>query len=176
MSNTHRTAIAAAWLAAIAAAGAGHAATLNRDDYESGARACQGATAGFAAVLRARPLAVANVGDGTAFITCAWSGREGIGSTRRLEEVKVTLVNRAEVAREVSCTFVHGIAVAPADQIGYVTRSVEIAPGQSAALTFTQADVTQWKQQLSHPQISCAAPPLVEVASLGTWYVEEVGQ
>lgn len=148
------------------------AALSSRYDYQTAAGVCQGALPAFAGTLRARPLAIANEGSTTAFITCGLRGSEP-GFNRTISRAFVTLGNGSATTSTVSCTWVHGFGTSSDTQ--FIPKSIQIDPGEMVFLSLRPTDLTGAEPSLKWPQISCQLPPGGIVYYTGVLYEEEIG-
>ena len=151
------------------AASAGDMANF-RHTQESPVRNCQGALPQFAGTLRARPLALANEGDATAFVTCGWHGVAS-GSARNFQYVFAAIGNAGTTTAQVNCTFVHGFGGGP--NTLYLSYSLTIEPGGWDEVQVSSNLMPG--NVLRYAQMSCSLPPGTLVGYLVNGYEETVG-
>lgn len=147
------------------------AAPSSRYDYQTAPGVCQGALPAFAGTLRARPLALANEGNATAFVTCGPRGTEPLYN-QTISRAFVTVGNSTAATITISCTWVHGFANSSVTQ--FVPVSVSVEPGANVFVNLRPADLTG-SQALKWPQVSCQLPPGGLVYYTGVLYEEEIG-
>lgn len=145
--------LVACLFAALAAAPA--SATLYR---QNAAGACKSALPVFDGNIRSRPLAVANEGTASAFVSCSmldyWLDD--------IQLVSILLRNNTAATVSVSCTYVSG-SVTDAE---FFTRTRTLTAGQTGGIT--------WAPAVDHANLpfdaqvnfSCSLPPGVELSRL----------
>lgn len=155
------------------------AATSLRVYATNPAGICQSALPVFDGVIRKRPKAVQNEGDGAAFITCAFQsqGPDAGSATdvRNPTQVRVYFVASDSVADTVTCTGVAGYAGQP---IPSVTKSVNVSsPSSSASIAWNPGDFTEGATVLPSSlfAVSCSLNPGVGIVDSYVYFSEEVG-
>lgn len=93
----------AAFAVAIGLSLSARAGTIDKMDGFQAAAACQGALPNYEGSFRKRPLAVANEGVASAFLTCATPA----GGAVKAASLLVT--NRSVADADMYCTLVHGL-------------------------------------------------------------------
>lgn len=156
------------------AATAGHAATVARNDFQGAAGLCKAALPGFTAGLRSRPLGMANESSSPIFITCNWQGDDTQNGNRGARQLTVTLGNTSGADLQVTCTLVNGFQSGLLTQATYTPKTVTIANGGSATLTWLPADVGA-VEQIKLPALSCSMPAGTTLQSTSRAYIEDVG-
>jgi hypothetical protein len=117
---------------------------------------CQTALPVFDTHVRKRPMAIANEGDTTVFMTC---DSENVGGGGGVAGVSIGLVNRAGAPDvTVSCTLVDGMVYGAA----YITKSLTIAASGTNLLMWEGAEDTPFGIFVA-PAVSCALPPGVDI-------------
>lgn len=135
------------------------AQSVARHQVSHGTAACQAALPVSDAHLRKRPLAIANEGARTAFVTCDTDSIDPNGAG--FESVTVLVVNRAaEPGLAVSCTLVDGIG----------TGDLYI-PQTSQRMKVGENSIIQWSRMSKGgrtfvaPAISCALPAGMDIVA-----------
>ena len=95
---------------------------------------CQAALPVFDGLVRKRPLAVVNEGDGEAFVTCALLTQE---VSLNVNAFNQRVSNQSAAPLVVSCTAVIGEEFADAS---YITKSLALPAGGQGTLQWTTAD------------------------------------
>ena len=113
---------------------------------------CQPARPSYEGLIRKRPLAFENEGTSGAYVTCALSGEE---VSINLQSFSTRVSNGASEDVTVTCTAVVGDELAAAS---YIPKSVTLAPGTAANITWTGADAGGLFTSHS-VAISCLLPP-----------------
>lgn len=159
----------------------GAAAGMSCQDVEAGTVAsnavdmCNGALPGFEGALRKRPLAIANEGGASAFVTCSFTS--GYNMTGIYDAV-VFATNRGTSAVNVTCTFVNGVVpevvqYAPAYPLPtYYPTTVNLVPGQFAPIAITAEAYGLEAFPAPHMNVNCSIPPGVEMNLVGYDYNE----
>ena len=149
--------------------GQASAVTVNRNYFSHGTANCQSALPVFDGNIRKRPLAVANEGTTTAFITC---DSESINSSASgFSKVGVYFINRAGTAGlTVNCTLVNGVITAFGS---FPKTTAAIAVGAQDNILWTTADNAG--ANFEAPAVSCALPAGVDIGAMQFQYPEDVG-
>ena len=163
------TRLAAAPLILLAAAfvpgTAGAGGPVTYWEATNGAGACQGALPAFAGTLRARPLAIQNEGDATAFVTCSLDAGDGTYS-KSIPRVVVSVRNNSAATVEIPCTMVDGWG----SYAQYLTRTVTVTANSTWAFAFTSSELPGAPAKFSMPNLSCQLPPQTGVQWVGHDY------
>jgi len=167
--NYRSITLAATIISGVAAAGSAPAATAVRNHFSHGTANCQSALPVFDTSIRKRPLALANEGSSTAFVTCdSENNEESFGG---FQEVGVYFTNRGgSSGLTVSCTLVKGSFNAS----GYIPKSTAAIPAAGyGSITWTLAD----NGGVYYPAaaVSCGLPPGVDISLVNFKYIEQVG-
>ena len=137
---------------------------------------CKAATSAYAADTRYRPLAVGNESSSNAFVTCNWHGDDRTGSVRAAKLLSVVVSNFHTAAQSVTCTLVNGHQTGGLVFASYAPKTVSIAPGGYAELSWVPADVDNSKPSgIDRPSLSCALPPQTSLQHTRREYNEDVG-
>lgn len=144
--------------------------------FDAAAGSCQGALPNFEGSLRKRPLAVANEGTTTAFVTCGIHIPSifsvGGATNPGMDHAWVGFRNRSGADVTVNCSLVesNGDGTAQAS----IAKSITVAAGG-----FTEA---QWDGTADHagtnfrlPAFSCALPPATDITHIIYNYTMDVG-
>ncbi len=144
------------------------AATALRNHFSHGTANCQSALPVFDGNIRKRPMAVANEGSSTAFITCdSENNEESFGG---MQEVGVYFTNRSGAnGLTVSCTLVNGVY----SGTFFPKPTAAIPAGGYGFITWTAAD--NGGAKFVAPAVSCGLPAGVELNYVNFVYPEEVG-
>jgi hypothetical protein len=159
---------AATVLTGMVASGGANAVTVPRLDFVHGSGFCQGALPSFDTQIRKRPLAVANEGTATAFVSCS------MGTERQpalVTEADLVLFNRTTASVDVTCTLVHGYQSSASPT--YISKTVTIAPNNRAFAIWLPAD--NGGSNYSWLNWSCALPPGTDIGYGYIKYTEDVG-
>jgi hypothetical protein len=163
-----RLTLAALAVGVIAVATSGSAAA---EDYvaANAVSMCNGALPAYEGALRKRPLAIANEGTSSAFVTCSFpKGYNAAGNT----DAVVYMVNRGTTDATVSCTFVDGIvAELNPTPPAYYAASVDIPAGEPGGIIWT-AENEGVEFFSPYGNVNCSIPPKVELTLVGADYVE----
>jgi len=158
MKPTSLTCIAIAALSV----GALHAPVAWAHEESSATGVCQGNLPASETQLRKRPLALANEGTASAFVSCSLP----VNFTGPNFAFTVTLINRRSATATVNCTFVDGEIAELGDTPSYRPKSIALDEG---------AGVLEWLAPdfglsffTSHANLSCLLPPGVEIATVGS--------
>lgn len=148
---------AACGLALASAATTSHAAGATRQ-YSIGASAsCRPALPSYDGAIRTRPLAMANEGGSSAFITCSnWSTPYAENNYNTV----VTLTNRSAIAVNVTCTLVAGEGNYG---LTYTPQTLTLQPNGSNNLIWGTLATANLPGTL---RFSCSLPPGVELGQL----------
>ncbi|MBB1473669.1 hypothetical protein H5368_11560 [Luteimonas sp. MC1782] len=164
------------FLALVASAAAAGAAELPRVDVQGASGMCKAATAAFAAGTRYRPLGLANESEGQIFVTCNWQGDDHQDSVRGSKRLYVAITNNGTTAKDYTCTLVNGHQTGVSIYAVYVPKTVSIAPGAGAELTWVPSEVSNAKPSgIDRPSLSCILPPSSTIQYTGREYNEDVG-
>lgn len=149
-----------------AGSGQGHAAVGS--DQVNATGACNGALPAYETTLRKRPLAIANEGDSTAFVSCSLqtSGIENLGYF----DVVLVLINRGSEPAQASCTLVTG-GTGDIDfgNAGFFPQTAQV-PGNGLVNLVWWADAFEVDSFDVLINFTCALPPDVEIGSIGGAY------
>lgn len=151
-----------------------NAAEQNRTDQQGASGMCQGALATYNANLRARPLGLANEGSADAYVTCAWQG-DDTNNGRGSQQIQVVIGNNAAAAATVNCTLVNGFQAGSFVNATYTPKSVTIAPGAAATMTWVPGDIAGAPSEIRLPALSCQLPAGTVIHYTIKSYLEEVG-
>lgn len=143
------------------------AATKPRTMTTTAAGACQSALPAFEGLVRKRPLAVANEGDATAFVTCGFHGPH----LRHTTNATMHFENTGSSDATVSCTLVDRLT---GQTPSYMAKSVNVPAGSGAALVWNPANNSG--RQFANLAASCALPPATGVRTLLTGYSVDIGE
>lgn len=94
---------------------------------------CQGALPVFETAIRKRPLAIQNEGSEPAFVTCAFNNTGLSFGTTGVTAVMVYAQNLNSTARSMACTFVNSSASEAPGPALYLTKTVQVSPGDQSA-------------------------------------------
>lgn len=155
-------------LAGLAASGGAKAVTVARLDFNHASGFCQGALPSFDTNIRKRPLAVANEGTATAFVSCSM-GNERADST--ITEATLVVFNRNASPMDVTCTLVHGFQSSASPT--FISKTATIAANDRAFLSWLPADNAG--ANYSWLNWSCSLPPGTDVGYGYIKYDENVG-
>lgn len=138
---------------------------------------CQGALPQFAGTLRARPLAIVNEGESTAFVTCALPHAEITAATgnevaETASEVTLTVANTGTGNLTVSCSMVSGNGFGSSNSRSS-TKSRQLGSNGSFELTWTSADVSN--TAIVAPNFSCQLPPGAAITRVSKTFLRNVG-
>lgn len=137
---------------------------------------CKAATNAYAADTRYRPLAVGNESAGNIFVSCNWQGDDRTGTVRAAKSLSVTISNFHAAAQDVTCTLVNGHQTGNLVFASYVPKTVTIAAGGFAELTWLPAEVDNSKPSgIDRPSLSCVLPPQSALQHTRREYNEDVG-
>lgn len=146
------TALAAAMLAAVPA---------RASDWSSAVDVCQGSLPSFEGALRKRPLAIANEGTSSAFVSC--SIRAPLNQFEEVTGIIVLFTNRGASTRLFSCTLVDGVALPfPAYPPVYQPKPILLEAGNFGGLTWTNVD-DNGNEPYRIPNLNCSLPPGIEI-------------
>jgi hypothetical protein len=145
------------------------AATVVRNHFSHGTANCQSALPVFDGSIRKRPMALANEGVTTSFVTC---DSENINAEDTgFHHVEIYFRNRSgNDGVAVSCTLVDGVGQASS----FLPRqSNPVFIGGTAVVYWDSADNED--ANFGAPAISCALPAGVDITVVAFAYSEEVG-
>lgn len=124
---------------------------------------CQPALPAFDGLIRKRPLAVVNEGNGPAFVTCGFQGDVYAFDDNGLYQAVVRFTNATGGALSVSCTLVAGSSATVED--GFLTKSRSVAAGATQALVWSGDDYGDGRFG-SFAAVSCNLPPGLGIANI----------
>ncbi len=156
--------------ACLMASPASQAVTLSRASTGNAPGRCQGALPGFAGTIRMRPLAAANIGTSSVFVTCVWLSDQtnaSVGSAglyaRTTGGVDVTL----------SCTASVGYATST---VLYSTKAVTLLADASQSSIYWDGNDFGGTIDPGQPvAVSCQLPASSELNDMYFNYMEDVG-
>lgn len=141
------------------------AASISRNSYTQASGACQGALPSYEGSFRKRPLAVANEGTASAFVTCGVRNDENAAV---VSSIRLAVTNRAASVQSISCTLVDGLIDATLGFADYYPQTTSAASGVDTQLTWS-GGTFKW------PAISCNVPGHVELNMVSTTFDDEIG-
>lgn len=141
-----------------------------RSDFQAAVNSCQGALPSFEGTLRKRPLAIANEGTSTAFISCGLSSE--VANSAGMSVVGALFINRGLASADVTCTLAVGIP-APFGTPVFFTKTATVPTGGSGGPTWVSAD--NGGNPFKVASISCSIPPGFEINNTQTVYETDVG-
>lgn len=150
-------------------AGTANAVTVQRSTYTQASGACQGALPSYEGNFRKRPLAVANEGASSAYITCGVRNDE---NTAMISTVELYVTNRNAADVDVGCTMVDGSIDATLDFANYYPQTVTTLAGRDGAFSWSSASTAPG---FLFPSISCNVPAKVEANQVYTSIADFVG-
>lgn len=159
MKSPHFT-LSVLMLTLVAAAGGWSmpaAAALNKKQISSPTGLCQAALPNFEGNLRKRPLAIANEGTASAFITCSFPAYQ----SDTLLSYTVRFHRLGSTNALVSCTAVNGSEGSNTNI--FVTKITPVLAGQSAQISWIPAEGISQQFPTS---ISCELQPNVSIGDL----------
>jgi len=143
------------------------AAGVQRSFASDAVANCQPAMPTFEGNIRKRPMALANEGNTTVFITCGSEHHNAEGLA-----LEVYFVNRAGSPNAVvQCSLV----------IGFITRGLVLTKASEPIIVGSQGWI-QWTVDdnlgflLNSPTLSCALPPGVDIVGTVITFAEYVGE
>jgi len=152
------------------------AVTQSLRTFDAAAGSCQGALPNFEGLLRKRPMAVANEGTSTAFVSCSVHMPSifnvGGATNPGMDQVWLGFRNRSAAAVTVNCSLVtsNGAGVASLT----IAKSVSVpAGGFTEAFWSGAADNGGTNFRL--PAFSCALPPSTDITHVVYNYTMDVG-
>jgi hypothetical protein len=136
------------------------AAPAHASDVSNAVDVCQGSLPSFEGALRKRPLAIANEGSSSSFVSC--SLRAPLAS-EQITGLFVLFTNRSAATRTVSCTLVDGIAEPfPNLPPVFQPKPIALATGAFGVLSWDQ-DADNGGDPYNIPNLNCSLPPGVEI-------------
>lgn len=132
---------------------------------------CQAALPVFDGKIRKRPLAIANEGSTTAFVTCDFETLPTL--IGKVIIVNVRLHNASATARQVSCLLLDSFGTnvySPS-----LSKTVQLAPQSHGELEWLATDDNDGNNYTT-PSMSCALPPGVEIMGVALARWQNVGQ
>ena len=151
-------------------AGSAFAITNDRTQVQHAAGSCQGNLPVSATQLRARPLAIANEGTASAFLSCSLGSDDYSQAFNDFNGVVVT--NRTAAAVNISCTLVAGGIEGPAV---FFPKTVPVPAGALVVVPFDPIDDNGGDPFPNSLNYSCSIPPGVEINAVFTNIDEEIG-
>jgi len=143
---------------------------------QNGSGACQGALPAFSGTLRARPLALQNEGNVTAFATCSPIYNDQASNDEGATAVNLRLVNNGEAAVDVTCTLVDGTSN-PSVEVVYLPEAINLAAGATSSVSWTPLDYpAPQPDRILRPNVSCALPSGVGIAYISYFFPRQVGE
>lgn len=122
---------------------------------------CQSALPVHDANVRKRPLAIANEGATTAFVSCSLQTPIGAGG---VSDIALSLKNRSSVSAQVTCTFVEG-AHFDEELNFFFPKSVTVSAGSYTWMNWNYT-FDNSGQVLFGARFNCALPPGVEIGHI----------
>lgn len=134
-------------------------APAHASDWSNAVDVCQGSLPSFEGALRKRPLAIANEGSSSSFVSC--SIRAPL--FEQVTGILVLFTNRIATTRTVTCTLVDGVAEPfPGYPPVYQPKPIALAAGAFGILAWDSA-VDNGDEPYSLPNLNCSLPPGVEI-------------
>lgn len=134
---------------------------------------CQTSLPVYDGNVRKRPLAIANEGGSSAFLTCDFDDIDNEGGS--VDMVGLYVMNQsAPAGTTVSCTMVDGVAMLPALTTYSPMVSSPMAAGGGTPMTWT-AEEHNDGTYFNAPSLSCNLPPGVAIVAVANSYLEDVG-
>lgn len=135
-----------------------YAGSATAVEYEtvSAVGACQAALPVYDSSLRKKPLAVANQGQTTAFMSCAV-----LDHLAGVADILVSLKNRSAADAEVTCTFIDGSHLSEGTNT-YFPKSVSVSAGTNNFIDWNYV-FDNGGQVMFSINFSCALPAGVEM-------------
>ena len=158
---------AATVLTGLAVSERAQAVNVNRLDFNHASGFCQGALPSFDTNIRKRPLAVANEGSATAFVSCSMGGERNNAIT----EATLHIYNRTSTNVNVSCTLVHGFESASSPT--FIPKTLSVPANSDAYFQWLPAD--NGGANFSWLNWTCALPPGTDIGYGYIRYDEDVG-
>ncbi|MEO6250913.1 MAG: hypothetical protein ABIO59_09580 [Luteimonas sp.] len=159
---------AATVLTGLVASGGANAVTVSRVDFSHASGFCQGALPSFDTNIRKRPLAVANEGTATAFVSCSMEKER---NDAKITEATLKVFNRGTASADVSCTLVHGFQSSFSPT--YISKTATVDAGGSAFISWLPVDNAG--ANYSWLNWSCSLPPGTDIGYGYVRYTEDVG-
>lgn len=130
---------------------------------------CQSSLSNLENGVRKRPLAIANEGDATKFVSCSMNiDAFGLPTTQAM----LLVTNRSATTRAVSCTLVSGIALPYPESVPvYVSKTASIQPGAYTVMQWLY-DVDNAGEPFQLVNFNCAVPPGVELNTISLFNME----
>ena len=156
--------------ACLMASPASQAVTVSRASTGNASARCQGALPGYAGTLRMRPLAAANIGTTSVFVSCGW-----LSDQSNTAVVSAGLYARTAGGVDVtlSCTASTGYATGT---VTYSTKTVTLtADGSQSSIYWNGADFGGSIDPSLPVAVSCQLPPQAELNDMYFNYEEDVG-
>lgn len=152
---------AAALVGSMDFCGTAHAADSSRNFFQNAAGACKPALPAFDGNIRTRPLAVANEGSATAFVSCSLPRAPAFSGdpTYSINEVNVRIYNRTGAGAIVGCTLVTSFEAASSN---YLPKTVNVPANGKAFISWTVAG-DNGGAPIFNPNFSCSLPPGLDV-------------
>lgn len=139
------------------------AAPAHASDWSSAVDVCQGSLPSFEGALRKRPLAIANEGTSSAFVSC--SIRAPLSQFEEVTGIIVLFTNRGASTQLFSCTLVDGVALPfPVHPPVYQPKPILLEAGNFGGLTWTNVnDNGNGNEPYRIPNLNCSLPPGIEI-------------
>lgn len=166
---------AAALLALCAASGPAAAVDSARTHFQNAVGVCQPALPAFDGNIRKRPVALANEGAATAFVSCSLPRAQGMAFGNELETygiatVTVRVYNRTGAAADVGCTLVSGW---DAPNSNYSTKVITVPANGSAFESWDAGD--NGGSRILQPNFNCSLPPGLDIGYFYYDYIADIG-
>ncbi len=156
-------------LSLVACLPAARAANVTQTQVMMSADSCQPALPAFDGSIRKRPLAMANDGTTTAFVTCAFKGLGQDAHSQGNNLIGIALGSTGGAAVTVTCTLVNGLATPV-----FVARTRTVTPGVTNLLFWQPSDFGLVGGGLDRAAMSCSLPPSASVLYTLRSYVEYI--
>lgn len=150
-----------ALIALAAACGNAAAIDLSQDYFQNATGVCQPSLPAYDGTIRKRPLAIANEGGTSAYISCSLPRSPTAGAGRATygpPEVVVRIGNRTAATASMTCTLVSGWDAANSV---YSSKVITVAPGAWMFGFWNQDDNNG--QRILQPNFNCLLPPGMDV-------------
>ena len=158
--------------AATLVGGQAQAATILRNNLIQAVASCQGNLPNSEGSLRKRPLAVANEGTTSAFVTCGFQDINNNPSGT--QSVTVYFINNSAADVTVNCTLVNGILNAALFDITYLPKSIVVTAGNVNAVGWSAGADNEGTNFVA-PSLSCALPGKTDLSLINHVFPEEIG-
>lgn len=152
------------------------AATQNRRTFDAAVGVCQGALPNFEGSLRKRPMAVANEGISTAFVSCAphMSTIFSVGGATNpgADHVWILFRNRTGAPTTANCSLVTSDGLGVADIT--IAKSVAVPAGSWVEMQWN-ATADNGGINFRLPAFSCSLPPGTDIGHVIYNHTVDVG-